>query len=67
MFHIPSSAIKYLCANYTYFYLHRGEKTQRTPLILGDHRHHTSGRSGDSPKTTEGGGGRRCDLRKAKF
>ncbi|PIO23775.1 hypothetical protein AB205_0061550 [Aquarana catesbeiana] len=59
MFHIPSSAIKYLCANYTYFYLHRGEKTRRTPLIRGDHRPHTSGRSGDPPKTT-GGGGRRC-------
>ncbi|PIO35256.1 hypothetical protein AB205_0056900 [Aquarana catesbeiana] len=51
MFHIPSSAIKYLCANYTYFYLHRGEKTRRTPLIRGDHRPHTSGRSGDPPKT----------------
>ncbi|PIO09633.1 hypothetical protein AB205_0146620 [Aquarana catesbeiana] len=33
MFHIPISAIKYLCAKYTYFFLHRGEKTRRTPLI----------------------------------
>ncbi|PIO36248.1 hypothetical protein AB205_0088850 [Aquarana catesbeiana] len=31
MFHIYSSAIKYLCAKYTYFFLHRGEKTGRTP------------------------------------
>ncbi|PIO25589.1 hypothetical protein AB205_0021580 [Aquarana catesbeiana] len=30
MFHIPISAIKYLCAKYTYFCSHRGEKTQRT-------------------------------------
>ncbi|PIO25089.1 hypothetical protein AB205_0004020 [Aquarana catesbeiana] len=37
MFHIPISAIKYLCAKYTYFFLHRGEKTRRTPLIRGDH------------------------------
>ncbi|PIO15817.1 hypothetical protein AB205_0201280 [Aquarana catesbeiana] len=38
MFHIPISAIKYLCAKYTYFSLHRREKTWRTPLIRGDHR-----------------------------
>ncbi|PIO12149.1 hypothetical protein AB205_0177120 [Aquarana catesbeiana] len=38
MFHIPISAIKYLCAKYTYFFLHRGEKTWRTPLIRGDNR-----------------------------
>ncbi|PIO09607.1 hypothetical protein AB205_0195110 [Aquarana catesbeiana] len=38
MFHLYISAIKYLCANYTIFVLHRGEKTQRTPLIRGDHR-----------------------------
>ncbi|PIO10260.1 hypothetical protein AB205_0138060 [Aquarana catesbeiana] len=38
MFHLYSSAIKYLCAKYTIFVLHRGEKTQRTPLIRGDHR-----------------------------
>ncbi|PIO11042.1 hypothetical protein AB205_0100480 [Aquarana catesbeiana] len=38
MFPIYSSAIKYLCANYTIFVLHRGEKTRRTPLIRGDHR-----------------------------
>ncbi|PIO10730.1 hypothetical protein AB205_0028860 [Aquarana catesbeiana] len=31
MFHIPISAIKYLCAKYTYFFGHRGEKTWRTP------------------------------------
>ncbi|PIO12832.1 hypothetical protein AB205_0138740 [Aquarana catesbeiana] len=37
MFHIPISAIKYLCAKYTYFFLHRGEKTWRTPLFRGDH------------------------------
>ncbi|PIO10146.1 hypothetical protein AB205_0064210 [Aquarana catesbeiana] len=36
MFHLYSSAIKYLCAKYTIFVLHRGEKTRRTPLIRGD-------------------------------
>ncbi|PIO10442.1 hypothetical protein AB205_0078200 [Aquarana catesbeiana] len=36
MFHIYSSDIKYLCAKYTFFVLHRGEKTRRTPLIRGD-------------------------------
>ncbi|PIO10321.1 hypothetical protein AB205_0042980 [Aquarana catesbeiana] len=61
MFHIPISAMKYLCAKYTYFFLHRGKKTRRTPLIQGDHRPPTSGRRGDPPKTTGGGGGgRRC-------
>ncbi|PIO14749.1 hypothetical protein AB205_0033630 [Aquarana catesbeiana] len=35
MFHIPISAIKYLCAKYTYFCSHRGEKTRRPPLIRG--------------------------------
>ncbi|PIO09881.1 hypothetical protein AB205_0010560 [Aquarana catesbeiana] len=30
MFHFPISDIKYLCAKYTYFFLHRGEKTRRT-------------------------------------
>ncbi|PIO09172.1 hypothetical protein AB205_0189620 [Aquarana catesbeiana] len=44
MFHIYSSAIKYLCAKYTFFVSHRGEKTQRTPLIRGDQRLTTSGR-----------------------
>ncbi|PIO11547.1 hypothetical protein AB205_0019850 [Aquarana catesbeiana] len=38
MFHIPISVIKYLCAKYTYFFLHRGEKTRRTSLIRRDHR-----------------------------
>ncbi|PIO12402.1 hypothetical protein AB205_0204660 [Aquarana catesbeiana] len=38
MFHIYSSAIKYLGAKYTIFVLHRGEKTRRTPLIRGDQR-----------------------------
>ncbi|PIO09598.1 hypothetical protein AB205_0165180 [Aquarana catesbeiana] len=36
MFPIYSYAIKHLCAKYTIFVLHRGEKTQRTPLIRGD-------------------------------
>ncbi|PIO10731.1 hypothetical protein AB205_0008580 [Aquarana catesbeiana] len=31
MFLLYISAIKYLCANYTIFVLHRGEKTRRTP------------------------------------
>ncbi|PIO10490.1 hypothetical protein AB205_0215150 [Aquarana catesbeiana] len=31
MFHFPISDIKYLCAKYTYFFLHRGEKIRRTP------------------------------------
>ncbi|PIO16365.1 hypothetical protein AB205_0202300 [Aquarana catesbeiana] len=60
MFHIYSSAIKYLCAKYTiFFFLHRGEKTRRTPLIRGDQRPPTSGRRGNPPKTNRAGGGRR--------
>ncbi|PIO29622.1 hypothetical protein AB205_0130750 [Aquarana catesbeiana] len=59
MFHIPISAIKYLCAKYTYFFLHRGEKTRRTPLIRGDQRLPISGRSGNPPNPSRGGGGRR--------
>ncbi|PIN99545.1 hypothetical protein AB205_0200040 [Aquarana catesbeiana] len=59
MFHIPISAIKYLCAKYTYFFGHRGEKTRRTPLIRGDHRPLTSGRRGNPPKPSRAGGGRR--------
>ncbi|PIO10591.1 hypothetical protein AB205_0009480 [Aquarana catesbeiana] len=50
MFPIYSSAIKYLCANYTIFVLHRGEKTRRTPLIRGDQRPPTSGRRGNPPQ-----------------
>ncbi|PIN99453.1 hypothetical protein AB205_0150340 [Aquarana catesbeiana] len=58
MFHIPISAIKYLCAKYTYFFLRSGEKTWRTPLIRGDNRPPTSGRRGNPPKPSRGGGGR---------
>ncbi|PIO12011.1 hypothetical protein AB205_0025930 [Aquarana catesbeiana] len=50
MIHIPISAIKYLCAKYTYFFYHRGSKTRKTTLIRGDHRPHTSGRRGNPPK-----------------
>ncbi|PIO11562.1 hypothetical protein AB205_0158470 [Aquarana catesbeiana] len=49
MFHLYISAIKYRCANYTIFVLHRGEKTWRTPLIRGDQRPPTSGRRGNTP------------------
>ncbi|PIO34147.1 hypothetical protein AB205_0156780 [Aquarana catesbeiana] len=59
MFHIPISANKYLCAKYTYFCSHRGEKTWRTPLIRGDQGPPTSGRRGNPPNPTRGGG-RRC-------
>ncbi|PIO36422.1 hypothetical protein AB205_0095690 [Aquarana catesbeiana] len=38
MFHIPLSVIKYLCSKYTYLFLHRGEKTQSTPLSRRDNR-----------------------------
>ncbi|PIO09433.1 hypothetical protein AB205_0077230 [Aquarana catesbeiana] len=58
MFHLYSSAIKYLCAKYTIFVLHRGEKTRRTPLIRGDQRPPTSGRRGNTPNTRRTGGGR---------
>ncbi|PIO10178.1 hypothetical protein AB205_0035410 [Aquarana catesbeiana] len=58
MFHIYSSSLKYLCAKYTIFFLHRGEKTRRTPLIRGDQRPPTSGRRGNPPKTNRAGGGR---------
>ncbi|PIO25171.1 hypothetical protein AB205_0095470 [Aquarana catesbeiana] len=60
MFHLYISAIKYLCANYTIFVLHRGEKTRRTPLIRGDHRPPSSGRRGNTPNPSRAGGGRRC-------
>ncbi|PIO10600.1 hypothetical protein AB205_0025900 [Aquarana catesbeiana] len=59
MFPIYSSAIKYLCAKYTIFVLHRGEKTRRTPLIQGDQRPPTSGRRGNTPNPRRAGG-RRC-------
>ncbi|PIO11496.1 hypothetical protein AB205_0196340 [Aquarana catesbeiana] len=60
MFHLYILAIKYLCANYTIFVLHRGEKTQRTPLIQGGHRPPTSGRRGNTPNPSRAGEGRRC-------
>ncbi|PIO11222.1 hypothetical protein AB205_0138960 [Aquarana catesbeiana] len=50
MFHLYISAIKYLCANYTIFVLHRGEKTRRTPLIRGDHRPPHLGKKGKYPQ-----------------
>ncbi|PIO09402.1 hypothetical protein AB205_0086060 [Aquarana catesbeiana] len=59
MFPIYSSAIKYLCAKYSIFVLHRGEKTQRTPLIRGDPRPPTSGRRGNTPNPRRAGGRRR--------
>ncbi|PIO10279.1 hypothetical protein AB205_0182870 [Aquarana catesbeiana] len=59
MFPIYSSAIKYLCAKFTIFVLHRGEKTRRTTLIQGDHRPPTSGRRGNPPNPRRAGGGRR--------
>ncbi|PIO34753.1 hypothetical protein AB205_0125910 [Aquarana catesbeiana] len=58
MFRIPISALKYLCAKYTFFCLHRGKKTRRTPLIRGNNRPPTSGRRGNPTNTTGGGGGR---------
>ncbi|PIO09404.1 hypothetical protein AB205_0036870 [Aquarana catesbeiana] len=59
MFPIYSSAIKYLCAKYTIFVLHRGEKTRRTPLIRGDQSPPPSGRRGNPSITSRAGGGRR--------
>ncbi|PIO11396.1 hypothetical protein AB205_0119660 [Aquarana catesbeiana] len=59
MFHLYISAIKYLCANYTIFVLHRGEKIRRTPLIRGDQKPPTSGRRGNTPNPSRAGGGRR--------
>ncbi|PIO14469.1 hypothetical protein AB205_0005350 [Aquarana catesbeiana] len=55
MFHIPFSAIKYLCAKYTYFCTHREEKTWRTPLIRGYQGPPTSGRRGNPPNPTREG------------
>ncbi|PIO09281.1 hypothetical protein AB205_0187790 [Aquarana catesbeiana] len=52
MFPMYSSAIKYLCANYTIFVLHRGEKSRRTSLIRGDQRPPTSGRRENTPNTS---------------
>ncbi|PIO37780.1 hypothetical protein AB205_0009610 [Aquarana catesbeiana] len=45
MFHIPISAIKYLCAKYTYFCSHRGER-------LGGH--HSPEETTDPPPQEEG-------------
>ncbi|PIO31308.1 hypothetical protein AB205_0130920 [Aquarana catesbeiana] len=45
MFHIPISAIKYLCAKYTYFF-HIGEKRLRG--------HHSSEETTDPPPHEEG-------------
>ncbi|PIO12074.1 hypothetical protein AB205_0097360 [Aquarana catesbeiana] len=53
MFHIYSSAIKYLCAKYTFYFSHRGEKTRRTPLIRGDQRPPTPLEEGEIPPTQE--------------
>ncbi|PIO09398.1 hypothetical protein AB205_0165370 [Aquarana catesbeiana] len=50
MFPIYSSAIKYLCAKYTIFILHRGEKTRRTPLIRGEQRPPHLGKKGKYPQ-----------------
>ncbi|PIO10793.1 hypothetical protein AB205_0128330 [Aquarana catesbeiana] len=58
MFPIYSSAIKSLCAKYSIFFLHRGEKTRRT-LIRGEHRPPTSGRRGNPTIPRSAGGGRR--------
>ncbi|PIO22400.1 hypothetical protein AB205_0038320 [Aquarana catesbeiana] len=45
MFHIPISAIKYLCAKYTYFCSHRGKR-------LGGH--HSPEETMDPPPQEEG-------------
>ncbi|PIO15988.1 hypothetical protein AB205_0220370 [Aquarana catesbeiana] len=45
MFHIPISDIKYLCAKYTYFFLHRGKR-------LGGHP--SSEEATDPPPLEEG-------------
>ncbi|PIO24410.1 hypothetical protein AB205_0194430 [Aquarana catesbeiana] len=39
MFHIPISALKYLCTKYTFFYSHRGEKTRDIRGHHGPPRH----------------------------
>ncbi|PIO09199.1 hypothetical protein AB205_0069340 [Aquarana catesbeiana] len=57
MFPIYSSAIKYLCAKYTIFILHRGEKTRRTSE---ENRDPPSGRRGNTPNPRRAGGRRRC-------
>ncbi|PIO22893.1 hypothetical protein AB205_0008270 [Aquarana catesbeiana] len=48
MFHIPISAIKYLCAKS--FCSHRGEKTRKTPLIRG-HQGPPPQEEGEIPQT----------------
>ncbi|PIO28600.1 hypothetical protein AB205_0059300, partial [Aquarana catesbeiana] len=53
MFPISSSAIKYLCANYTIFVLHRGEKIWRTSLIRGDQRPPPPLEEGEIPPTQD--------------
>ncbi|PIO25645.1 hypothetical protein AB205_0220520 [Aquarana catesbeiana] len=46
MFHIPISAIKYLCAKYTYFFFYIGEKRLRG--------HHSPVETRDLPPHEEG-------------
>ncbi|PIO09806.1 hypothetical protein AB205_0163990 [Aquarana catesbeiana] len=59
MFHIPISAIKYLCAKYTYFFYIGDKRLRGHPSSEETTDPPTSGRSGDPPNTTGGGGGRR--------
>ncbi|PIO24800.1 hypothetical protein AB205_0096680 [Aquarana catesbeiana] len=45
MFHIPISALKYLCAKYTFFYSHRGEKTR----VIREHQGPPPPKEGEIP------------------
>ncbi|PIO12649.1 hypothetical protein AB205_0023400 [Aquarana catesbeiana] len=43
MFHIPNSVLKYLCAKYTYFLFHIGEKRIGTSEDTRDRQPHKEG------------------------
>ncbi|PIO30412.1 hypothetical protein AB205_0199040 [Aquarana catesbeiana] len=43
MFHIPNSVLKYLCAKYTYFLIHIGEKRLGTSEDIRDPQPHKEG------------------------
>ncbi|PIN99516.1 hypothetical protein AB205_0047220 [Aquarana catesbeiana] len=43
MFHIPNFVLKYLCAKYTYFLIHIGEKRLRTSEDTRDPQPHKEG------------------------
>ncbi|PIO10417.1 hypothetical protein AB205_0136170 [Aquarana catesbeiana] len=55
MFHIPISGLKYLCAKYTFFNSHRGEKTQGIRGYQGPQLHKEGEVTTPQPQDVEEG------------